>query len=981
LRVKDFEVYEEFLNSVPSVEPNIHPALSPKRIPLSIAQACAELIGLCCGPPSTRLFSLEAHDQVRRSSDLAMTAVFGFGLDLDLWGVHVKSARLVIGSVADRYGGPCVEYGSILRNQIPIQSLLDMIRIRLEVLTEDFEDVANSLSSIMESMLLASLSNKRNIAMAEHDIMACIGALSDCTLGTVGAHVILVALFRILTWCDICPSTTDEVDNTILDNDKLQVATRLGRNLLTGQYHNVLAPMLLSRTICCGERVLAKTDAPHLWQYHWRLSLLLFVWVSSIAGPDGHAASKSTGSLLFASGLAGSLHGCLVVDNDRDIRLMPSLLSPSPALALTINTGSSGDSWSYTDLLTDRLQVMVPLLPGFIVSLISHPADVTADTFIADECMEVLKELLTTVTTSFHCVFGGPIQPRTQHSSIVEAAKDHVPYLVMVIMLLESHIYLRKSASLDEAVVILKCRKPQSDGERGEVPSNGDETVLYGSPKKKTSSETDLLLKKLTMCQRMVMNTLTDLITSAMRLGGGEASTSVWQSVAATLVKSILYGAVSTLPGSDSETRKEEPDTKEESPDPIEISIKDDVDETLAQNMLCRLAAIVLTKVQKRSHMWELWSQDLSTAVARLCNLVEEKELLHKPFGKNEGTAAYSRDEILLLCALLDVLAYGRDISGWCQLILPTPPAFNTGNHDEDVAAGVAREPDGSYLPSALLQVLEPSLRVVLGCLSSVKSHVEIQIPHEQTQKEIESTEAMEVAINKASLLLYMTAELKETLTAAIVGLSFPNARDVALNALASLRRASTHYQNSNDTTGVEACFSLFVIVVEEIRVRYEGERRLHETALFDAYQGCGGTSNYKFEADASRKVERLILGGNLTPKLSKKKNSIEEIQFDADGPDANDAETRKTLLCSMVPLENPRRRQKWAKIAKKAAPWAMLTMKVLNRHLKSARCSWLVPQKIKNPKSRARWPCLGFCHLTWMHGTITPPEMLQSQN
>jgi hypothetical protein len=49
--------------------------------------------------------------------------------------------------------------------------------------------------------------------MAEHDILACIGALSDGALSTVGAHVILVALFRILTWCDICPSTPDEINN------------------------------------------------------------------------------------------------------------------------------------------------------------------------------------------------------------------------------------------------------------------------------------------------------------------------------------------------------------------------------------------------------------------------------------------------------------------------------------------------------------------------------------------------------------------------------------------------------------------------------------------------------------------------------------------------------------------------------------------------------------------------------------------------
>ena len=138
----------------------------------------------------------------------------------------------------------------------------------------ELEPVANALASLLTSMLLSSLSNKRNIVQAEHDVSACIAALSDCPLGTVGAHVIVTALCHILQWCDIVPSSLVE---QVEDDDKMQVATRLGRNLIMGQYHDVVAPMLLSRTVFCGERVLAQSDAPHLWQYHWRCALLLFV--------------------------------------------------------------------------------------------------------------------------------------------------------------------------------------------------------------------------------------------------------------------------------------------------------------------------------------------------------------------------------------------------------------------------------------------------------------------------------------------------------------------------------------------------------------------------------------------------------------------------------------------------------------------------------------------------------------------------------
>ena len=260
--------------------------------------------------------------------------------------------------------------------------------------------------------------------------------------------------------------------------------------------------------------------------------------------------------------------------------------------------------------------------------------------------------------------------------------------------------------------------------------------------------------------------------------------------------------------------------------------------------MLCRLAALVLTKAQRRSHAWELWSQAKSAAVSKLCNLIEEKELLQKPLGEGEGGSGYSRDQILLLCALLDVMAYGREVTGWCQLILPTPPAIDGGD-DDDIAAGLSeRGRRNTFVPpespsassSSLLPVLQPGLRVILECLGSVNSNVQILVPEEQKPSDTSVADSADIAMKQDSLLAHMASELRHTLMAAIVGLSFPNARDVALNSLSCLRRASKNYRNANDTAGVEACTSLFVLIVEEIRVRYEGERRLREKALFDAY-------------------------------------------------------------------------------------------------------------------------------------------------
>lgn len=555
--------------------------------------------------------------------------------------------------------------------------------------------------------------------------------------------------------------------------------------------------------------------------------------------------------------------------------------------------------------MSDRLKVVMPLLPGLVVSLISHPADVTMDTPIAADSMDVLMELVTSVATSFHRVFGLTL-PRTDSKAIIKAAKDYAPNLLMVAMLLESHIHLRMpSTSKDTGpVVILKCRQPKGDEDEWvEVPADDDETVLYGSPVKQdsTNTEKNSLVKQLIKCQRMVLNALTDIVTSAMRHGGGDGSTLVWRSIVATLNDSVLYGAVSTLPKDDDPEEEEaknvvDGDNTKEAVKALPIS-SEDKDDALAQNVLCRLVAIVLTKSQRRSHAWELWSQIKSSAISKLCNLIEEKELLQKPLGEsvNVGSSGYSRDQILLTCALLDVMAYGREVTGWCQLILPTPPAMEHEN-SEVTRAMSSTKGWSSFMPpespsassSSLLPVLRPTLRVVIACLGSIDSSSEILIPQEKTFSGPTSSETADVTMKKESLLLYVVSELTHTLTAAIVGLSFPNARDVALNSLACLRRAILNYQNSNDTAGVEACSSLFVLIVEEIRVRYEGERRLREKALFDAYDDDGDTPGSKFDADASAEVERLILGGDLIPKSTKNERaeSSEEIKFDSNASD-----------------------------------------------------------------------------------------------
>ncbi len=47
------------------------------------------------------------------------------------------------------------------------------------------------------------------------------------------------------------------------------------------------------------------------WQHHRRMLMLIYSWISAIADAEGVTSAKSTGGLMVASGLAGSLTGAM----------------------------------------------------------------------------------------------------------------------------------------------------------------------------------------------------------------------------------------------------------------------------------------------------------------------------------------------------------------------------------------------------------------------------------------------------------------------------------------------------------------------------------------------------------------------------------------------------------------------------------------------------------------------------------------------
>lgn len=365
-----------------------HDASCPPYMPRAIAVALVVLIDSSCGPalndvtmtssgpnrhPSSA-FSIggvvnpfRGLLRVRRSSDLALTALFGLAFDFDLLGNDHESAALIFGAIARRYcradgtttmgsnggGGAAAssifneeDYGSLLRKQINLQYFLDCLRIRLDqsvvsstkgmallhiassVRTDDtmaMESIASSLSDILYTMLLSTLTSAagQNVTRGERDVGALVATLTECPLGSLTAHVVTTSIVRLLVKCGVLSSlcltrgsnsaSINQRKNSrgsggrARDPEDIALESRLGRNMLLCHYHDIVAPLLLSRSTprfssvqqqhdedIAGEKnqvssrslvdftsngSAANDKTPRSlldWTHHWRLSLLTF---------------------------------------------------------------------------------------------------------------------------------------------------------------------------------------------------------------------------------------------------------------------------------------------------------------------------------------------------------------------------------------------------------------------------------------------------------------------------------------------------------------------------------------------------------------------------------------------------------------------------------------------------------------------------------------------------------------------------------
>ena len=251
------------------------------------------------------------------------------------------------------------------------------------------------------------------------------------------------------------------------------------------------------------------------------------------------------------------------------------------------------------------------------------------------------------------------------------------------------------------------------------------------------------------------------------------------------------------------------------------------------------------------------FSKAMSTGISRVCLFLEEH--LHLEW------------EMKLNWVLIEILQRGREEFGWYQIAnttVPLPSSLeNTSANipekaslrkkltqfvDEnliqasseiyhtlmiDDVTTISTFEKGSIL---FLPILQPTIRIVFNIMSKLSSDVKY--------------------VSDKSLLHHVCKEVDQSVTAALVGLSFANARDIGLSCIASLRNSINVHKSENDLVAVTMLETLLSKVTKELRERHHIEKKSKYAAQYHAYvEGEEDGKN-------SRAVEDLILGSDSLP-------------------------------------------------------------------------------------------------------------------
>ena len=273
--------------------------------------------------------------------------------------------------------------------------------------------------------------------------------------------------------------------------------------------------------------------------------------------------------------------------------------------------------------------------------------------------------------------------------------------------------------------------------------------------------------------------------------------------------------------------------------------------------------------------------------------------------------------QINLIISMLRVLHQGRNHMGWYQLtaitaVLPPPPSsfasplaqasLTMSQQEIDPQAKVSNVSttdgilqQGSTTDDFFSRVESFTKKPIVFHQKSanatqpdqITSHKKSNVSRQRASSENDSFEQVSkkyqpflrcflnclvrslafVPPHESQLWKIVIDELKSTYTAAIVGLSFPCARDVGLGALADLRSSLNAMLNDPSSSGYLGCCTLVLCVTEELHERHISERLARKGSQI---QSSGENIMEKQEDDlddgARAFVQQMIIGSNPFP-------------------------------------------------------------------------------------------------------------------
>ena len=226
---------------------------------------------------------------IRRTSDLALTVGM---MTLDhMW--HIMDPL---------YFATNLDYGWLWRPQLSVQYILTLLQNHND---NNNTILQESATSVLVSLLEYSLSSSKHASKGQDDVSACVAALTKSpSLGNIVSHVVIQSLYKLLQKGnalrspqhpkELVPNNNKNNNNNNDTNNKTTIAetsmvNKLFRNLSTSQFHDVVAPMILSRSLNSNNdnnnnnTTSTNNDMnDHLWKQHWRWTLQIFIVSISI---------------------------------------------------------------------------------------------------------------------------------------------------------------------------------------------------------------------------------------------------------------------------------------------------------------------------------------------------------------------------------------------------------------------------------------------------------------------------------------------------------------------------------------------------------------------------------------------------------------------------------------------------------------------------------------------------------------------------